>query len=99
VTRVTELRGASQALRFTHRAAVAQMASEDRRNRLVEARDQLSNALQSCESVRDLPALSREYRAVLSELDSLAGEEVTSVVDQLAERRDAKDSVGARRSS
>jgi hypothetical protein len=70
------------------------MASEDRRNRLVEARNRLTAALEEC-SPRDLAGLCREYRAVLSELDSLAPEEVTSVVDQLAECRSAKDSAGA----
>lgn len=71
----------------------------ERRERLVATRDQLCNALQGCKSARDLPALSREYRAVLSELDSLAPEEVSSVVDQLAQRRKTKGSTRARRSS
>lgn len=63
--------------------------------RLHYTRDLLAAALDACESARDLPALSREYRIVLAELDGLSGDEETSVVDQLAQRRRAKGSPSA----
>jgi hypothetical protein len=50
---------------------------------------------QATRASRDLPGLSREYRLVLAEIDSLTTEEGVSVVDQLAERRSAKGSAGA----
>jgi hypothetical protein len=68
----------------------SELAQMERLERLTHARDLLSDALSECGSSRDLPALSREYRAVLSEIDSLSGGEVKDVVDQLAERREAK---------
>ena len=37
-----------------------------------------------------LPALAREYRITMAELDSLTTGEEESVVDQLAQRRSAK---------
>jgi hypothetical protein len=65
------------------------MSDLDRRTRLTDTRDRIAAALQDC-TARDLPALSREYRQVMAELDELAGEEVVDAVDQLAARRDAK---------
>ncbi len=58
--------------------------------RLHYTRDLLAAALDDCESARDLPALSREYRITLAELDGLTSDEDISVVDQLAQRRRAK---------
>jgi len=51
-------------------------------------------------TTRDKPALSREYRMVLAEIDSLTAKDVgPDVVDQLAARRGAKGSGRAQRSS
>ena len=63
--------------------------------RLLDTRDRLAAAIAACRASRDLPGLSREYRLVLAEIDSLTTEEGVSVVDQLAERRSAKGSAGA----
>ena len=64
----------------------------DRVARLIDTRDRLQDAIAACKSPRDLPALSREYRMTLAELDALSPREEADVVDQLAARRGAKDS-------
>ena len=75
-------------------------SSEDRLAGLTYTRDKLAAALCGDPSDRDLPALSREYRIVLAEIDSInAKDEGPDAVDQLAKRRNAKDSGSARRSS
>lgn len=59
-----------------------------RLERLVATRDKLAIALADEPSQRDLPALSREYRMVLAEIDSLnTKDDETDVVDQLSARR------------
>ena len=66
-----------------------------RLQRLIDTRDRLEAAIAGCKSVRDLPALCREYRLLLEEIDSLTTKEGVSVADQLAERRSAKGAAGA----
>ncbi len=71
-----------------------------RRERLIATRDKLAIALAEEPSQRDLPALSREYRMVLAEIDSLSSKDVgPDVVDQLAARRGTKGSRRTQRSS
>jgi len=71
-----------------------------RLDRLIATRDKLAIALADDPSQRDLPALSREYRMVLAEIDSLnTKDDEADVVDQLAARRDAKTARRAQRSS
>jgi hypothetical protein len=72
---------------------------EGRLSRLIAVRDQLCTAVQSCESTRDLPGLSREYRLLLAEIDSLHTEDTVDVVDQLAARRQAAAPRRTKRSS
>ena len=67
-------------------------ADPGRLPRLIDTRDRLAAAIASCKTARDLPALSREYRMTLAELDALSPKEEADVVDQLAARRGAKDS-------
>ncbi len=43
---------------------------EGRLPRLIDTRDRLQAAIAACKSPRDLPALSREYRMTLAEIDS-----------------------------
>jgi hypothetical protein len=75
-------------------------ADPGRLSRLTTTRDKLAQALAEEPSARDLPALSREYRMVLAEIDSLTAKDVgPDVVDQLAARRGAKGSGRAQRSS
>jgi hypothetical protein len=71
-----------------------------RLDRLIATRDKLAIALADDPSQRDLPALSREYRMVLAEIDSLnTKDDEADVVDQLAARRGAKAPRRSRRSS
>jgi hypothetical protein len=74
-------------------------SSEDRLAGLIYTRDKLAAALCDEPADRDLPALSREYRIVLREIDSLHTEDGADVVDQLAKRRSAKGSGRTARSS
>ena len=71
-----------------------------RLDRLIATRDKLAIALADEPSQRDLPALSREYRMLLAEIDSInAKDGGPDVVDQLAARRGAKAPRRSRRSS
>ena len=67
---------------------------------LIATRDKLAAALADGPSQRDLPAISREYRMLLAEIDSInAKDGGPDVVDQLAARRGAKAPRRSRRSS
>ena len=70
------------------------MAADDRGERLIAARDKLAAAIEECESARELPGLVREYRLLLAEIAGLGTGEETDVVDQLANRRNAKTATG-----
>ena len=63
--------------------------------RLIDARDGLAAAIASCKAPGTCRRLSREYRLVLAEIDSIDVKEEIDVVDQLAARRSAKGSAGA----
>lgn len=62
------------------------MSEPTRAERLTEDRDRLEAAIASAEP-RELPALVREHRAVLKEIDALAEPTKGSIRDQLAARR------------
>ena len=71
-----------------------------RLERLIATRDKLAIALADDPSQRDLPALSREYRMVLAEIDSInAKDDEPDVVEQLAARRGTKAARRTQRSS
>ena len=62
-------------------------------DRLNELRDTLESSIANCESLRDLAALSREYRAVMAEIDQLRpAEKKGDAVDEIAQRRAARRS-------
>ena len=46
----------------------------NRLERLVEVRDKLAMAISTCDSRRDLAALSKQYRETLREIEELEGE-------------------------
>lgn len=46
---------------------------DDRLSRLVALRDKLSNAIDECDSKRDLAALARQYRETLKEIEEIEG--------------------------
>lgn len=59
------------------------MAEKSRVDRLIEVRDSLAEAIENCTSTRDLPALSREYRAVIAELEALQAPEEHDAIDEI----------------
>ena len=77
-------------------AVTSDNADGGHRVRLLAARDKLAEAIEVCESGRELPGLIREYRLTLAEIAGLgAGEGTGDVVDQLAKRRSTKTQEGA----
>lgn len=68
-----------------------------RRERLEELRDQLAEVLAEGVGARDFAAVSREYRAVLAEIEVLESGELRAgdPVDEIASRRAARGAVAA----
>lgn len=91
--------GAPSWLSALHESEIAQGGTDDRLARLIAVRDCLKAALEGCESPRDLPGLSREYRLVMAEIESLHTQDGADVVDQLAERRRAQVEGGPEQSA
>lgn len=56
--------------------------SGDRLEQLIELRHKLAIAIDNCESLRDLAALSRQYRETLKEIEEL--EHMTVADDEIA---------------
>jgi len=48
---------------------------DNRLNRLIALRDKLSEAIDECDSKRDLAALSRQYRETLKEIEEIQGDD------------------------
>ena len=46
---------------------------DDRLERLIHLRDKLLEAINECDSKRDLAALSKQYREVLKEIEEIEG--------------------------
>jgi len=75
-------------------------AGPGRLQRLIATADKLAAALADGPSQRDLPAISREYRMLLAEIDSInAKDDGPDVVDQLTARRGAQAARRAGRTS
>lgn len=65
--------------------------TNDRLTTLVALRNTLANAIDECDSPRDLSSLSRQMSAVLVEIEALAPpEQKGDVVDEIADRRAAR---------
>ena len=65
--------------------------SGDRLRALRDLRDHLAVAIEGCESLRDLAALSGRMQSVLGEIDELSsGDARGDVVDEIARRRAAR---------
>ena len=47
--------------------------AKDRLGQLIALRDRLASAIYLCESMRDLAALSRQYRETIREIEELEG--------------------------
>lgn len=67
--------------------------SGNRLQALIALRDTLANAIDTCESMRDLSSLSRQMADVLAQIAELAPEEKKGdAVDEIAQRRAARRS-------
>ena len=64
----------------------------NRLEQLKELRNTLASALDGCESMRDLAALSRQYRETLREIAEIEGREEAD--DEIAEILQARESSG-----
>lgn len=62
----------------------------DRKQTLIALRDTLAEAIDGCESKRDLAALSRQLTDVLAQIDAVPDPKAVSAVDDLASRRAAR---------
>lgn len=67
-----------------------------RLERLVALRDRLETAIDECESMRDLAALSRQYRETLREIEELdGGNRSVDEIGEILAMRDAHGEPGA----
>lgn len=58
--------------------------NKSRLEQLIALRDKLASAIDDCDSKRDLPALSRQYRDVIKEIEELQKNEASGdTIDQL----------------
>lgn len=63
-----------------------------RLSQLIELRDKLATAIDECESMRDLAALSRQYRETIREIEEIEGQGMNN--DEIAEILTERDSMG-----
>ena len=66
--------------------------SGSRLSQLIELRDKLATAIDECESMRDLAALSRQYRETIREIEEIEGQGMNN--DEIAEILTERDSMG-----
>lgn len=68
----------------------------DRLKRLIALRNKLNEAIKTCESMRDLAALSRQYRETLKEIEEIEGmEDNDDDIGKLLAQREADGKAGA----
>ena len=71
-------------------------ASGKRLDALADLRDVLAERIESCDSLRDLAALSARLQSVLAEIDELQpAEQKGDAVDEIAKRRAARRAGGS----
>ena len=56
---------------------------------LVELRNKLAVAIDSCESMRDLASLSRQYREIIREIEEIEGNETEDEIADILKGREA----------
>lgn len=73
-------------------ASVTEAANTNRRlDALIAMRDRLARAIDDCDSMRDLPALTRQMADVLVQIERVSPpEEKGDAVDEIAKRRSAR---------
>lgn len=68
----------------------------NRYDQLIALRDRLADAIDTCESMRDLAALSRQYRETIREIEEIEGATIHD--DEIAEILAERDAAGESRS-
>lgn len=63
--------------------------SEGRLEQLVELRNKLAEAIDECESMRDLASLSRQYRETIREIEEIEGDGGDDEISKILQERDA----------
>lgn len=67
-----------------------------RLDRLIRLRELLSNALEECDSKRDLAALSKQYRETLAEIEEIEGtEDNNDDISEILSERETNGKAGA----
>ena len=67
-----------------------------RYTQLIALRDKLAYAIDTCESMRDLAALSRQYRETIREIEEIEGATIHD--DEIAEILSEREAAGESRS-
>ena len=68
----------------------------NRLDQLIALRDKLADAIDSCQSMRDLAALSRQYRETIREIEGIEGTEPDGdEISEILEKRAADGQPGA----
>lgn len=67
----------------------------DRAAQLEELKYKLAKAIDTCESMRDLAALSRQYRETIKELDEIQGGDTDDEISRIIGFRQAAGRPGA----
>ena len=77
--------------------SLSQVAQAGKRlGTLEQLRDYLASAIEGCESLRDLAALTGRLQSVLAEIDELTPKEATGdTIDEISKRRAARRSGAA----
>lgn len=74
----------------------ALLEAKDRLAQLVVLRDKLACAIDTCESMRDLAALSKQYRETLKEIEEIeGGSEQDDEIGEILGSREADGKPGA----
>lgn len=74
----------------------ALLEAKDRLAQLVALRDKLACAIDMCESMRDLAALSKQYRETLKEIEEIeGGSEQDDEIGEILGSREADGKPGA----
>ena len=68
----------------------------NRYDQLIALRDKLAYAIDTCESMRDLAALSRQYRETIREIEEIEGATIHD--DEIAEILSEREAAGESRS-
>ena len=61
-----------------------------RTDQLIELRSKLALAIDSCESMRDLASLSKQYREVIKEIEEIEGGESEDEIADILKGREEK---------